>query len=464
MQNSPDIQNGHRGCSTSTRRLSIPILKVLNSILDESRDDLYLVHTHSPVTLRRNRLPAFDMRTVLVIFVLVNYICAFLMVLTVRVSQKRFDGVKYFLANFIFQSAGMTLALLRPHISPLFSVVLANALMFSGVIAFSLGAGKFTHRHISRAPHLIYTAVFLSAYCYFTYVMPDIRIRTMLFSGMLIPVFAFIAHTLLAPSDKKFAPHCIFPGISFILFTALYIFRFYYAFSGNDISNYFSTHSPDAVINILTMLLSILLMYSIQHMISSRLFAEFEQLAADQSKLLVQMEEMATKDHLTGLYNRRKIEEIIKYEIGQYNRYEIPLCLILCDIDHFKDINDSYGHDVGDTVITHTTRLLCDNKRDTDNAGRWGGEEFIIVTPHTSLEQTMVLAERFRRTIESSQPATAAGHTVTLSFGIAQYSRGMSVEAFIKQADKALYRAKQHGRNRVEATCAPPVCTDPLPA
>ncbi|MFV0349656.1 MAG: GGDEF domain-containing protein [Halodesulfovibrio sp.] len=400
-------------------------------------------------------MPALDMRTILIIFVLINYICAFLMFLTVRVSKKRFAGVQYFLINFVFQSAGLSLALLRLHIPQLFSIVAANALMFSGVIAISLGAGKFTHRHIPKAPHLIYTAVFIGAYAYFTYVMPDIRIRTMLFTSMLIPVFAFTAFTFLVPSDKKFSKHCIFPGISFLLFTALYAFRFYHACSYGIEDNYFDDHSLETIIHITTTLLTVILMYSIQHMISSRLFSEFEQLTDTQSALLADMEKLATRDHLTGLFNRRKIEEIIKYEVEQFNRYEQPLCLILCDIDNFKSINDSFGHDVGDSVIIHTTEIISTNKRAADNAGRWGGEEFIIITPSTSLEQATVLAERFRSAIECNPPAATVSHPATLSFGVVQYTHGMSVEQFVKLADKALYRAKQQGRNRVEVSNCP---------
>ena len=394
-----------------------------------------------------------DMRTVLIIFVLVNYICVCLMALTVKANQKRFAGVELFLTNFVFQSAGMTLALMRSHIPQLISVIVANLLMFSGVVIFAFGAGRFTRRSVSRPVYLLYLTVFTGGYTYFTYITPDIRMRTMMFSGMLLPVFTHIAYMLFRPADSNNRQHCTLAGVTFTLFAMLYMTRFCFAFTGDGIDNYFETSSPDTIFNIFTLLLTILLIYSIQHMINNRLFSDFEQLTAEQAAMLTRMEEMATKDHLTGVYNRRKIEEIIRYEIGQHERYGKPLSLILCDIDYFKNINDSWGHDIGDEVIMHTTGLISTNKREVDNVGRWGGEEFIIVTPQTALKQAVALAERFRHLCGSEQPdATPAGlPPVTLSFGVAQYAQGMTLEAFVKSVDIALYRAKERGRNRVES-------------
>ncbi|WP_167942210.1 GGDEF domain-containing protein [Desulfobaculum xiamenense] len=396
------------------------------------------------------------MRTILAILVLVNYACAGLMVLTVKVSAKRFDGVKYFLANFVLLSAGITLALFRPLIPQLFSIILANACMFAGIVAVAFGAGRFTGRDILRSPYCVYSAVFLVAYSYFTYAVPDIRVRTMLFSGMVLPIFCHIAFVFLRPSDGGHHRHCMFAGITYVLFSILYMFRFYCAFVGDDIPEYFSAHSPDAVINILTIILTIFLMYSIQHMIGRRLLAELEYFMDVQSDMLVEMKDMAIRDHLTGIYNRRKIEETLKREREQFERYGNPLSLILCDIDTFKAINDTFGHDVGDKVIVHITGLIAGHKRDADRIGRWGGEEFIIVSPQTTLEQATMMAERFRSIVESNQPECVGGERpVTISLGVAQFSSGMSVEDFVKCADEALYGAKQHGRNRVEVSpCA----------
>ena len=390
------------------------------------------------------------MRTALTIYVLINYVCAYLMAATFKVSKNRFGGVGYFLLHFIFQAVGMTIALMRPAIPQFFSVILANTLMICGVISFTLGAAMFTRRRVSRLPFALYTGVFIAAFLYFTYITPDIQIRILLFSGMLIPIFLYVAYILFKPTDATYKEHCGFTGTAALMFAALFLVRVYVTYINGPVADYVNAQSPDAIINMFTTLLTVLLLYSVQHMINGRLLAELELLTDTQSGMLLKMEHLATKDHLTGAYNRRKIEEIIKSEISRYNRREQPLCLILCDIDNFKSINDNFGHDVGDKVITHTIDLITAHKRDTDKAGRWGGEEFIIVCPMTNIEHATAMAERLRNIIESHQPdCTQKRQKVTVSFGVAQYVTGSSVESFVKCADKALYRAKQRGRNTV---------------
>lgn len=395
-------------------------------------------------------MPDFDMRTALTIYVLINYACAYLMAATFKVSKNRFGGVGFFLLNFIFQAVGMTIALMRPAVPQFFSIILANALMICGIISFALGAATFTRRRVSRLPFALYAGFFVAAFLYFTYITPDIRIRILLFSGMLIPIFLYVAYILFKPADATYKEHCGFTATAALMFAALFLVRLYLTYTHGPVADYIKDQSPDVVINMFTTLLTVLLLYSVQHMINGRLLAELEVLSEAQAVMLVKMERLATKDHLTGAYNRRKIEEIIKYEIARHNRYNEPLCLILCDIDRFKRINDNFGHDTGDKVIVHTIDLITAHKRDTDMAGRWGGEEFIIVSPQTSIEHATAMAERLRCIIESQQPECALGkQKVTVSFGVAQYVTGSSEESFVKCADKALYRAKQRGRNSV---------------
>ena len=160
------------------------------------------------------------------------------------------------------------------------------------------------------------------------------------------------------------------------------------------------------------------------------------------------VEELAISDYLTKLYNRSKLDEELSNEILRAARYETPLCIILLDIDHFKNVNDSYGHQMGDSVLKQIARILKRNTRKVDILGRWGGEEFLIVMPSISIEGGVQLAEKLRVGIE--------GHvfdfigTQTASFGVTEYHDGDTLESLIKRVDEALYRAKTNGRNRVE--------------
>ncbi len=161
-----------------------------------------------------------------------------------------------------------------------------------------------------------------------------------------------------------------------------------------------------------------------------------------------ELELISITDRLTGLYNRRKLDEVLTREIARATRYTEALSVIILDIDHFKAVNDQYGHQTGDLVLTEIASLLQSGVRETDILGRWGGEEFLIVCPNTSLEGSAVLAEHLRQMIQTLE-LTGVGHK-TCSFGVAQMASEEPINAMIARADSALYRAKNGGRNRVE--------------
>lgn len=159
------------------------------------------------------------------------------------------------------------------------------------------------------------------------------------------------------------------------------------------------------------------------------------------------LEKLASTDKLTGIYNRHKFEEMFKIEIDRVLRYETPLTLIMFDIDHFKKVNDTFGHDVGDYVIKNMVNVVEKNIRTTDLLVRWGGEEFIILCPQTDSINATTLAEKLRSAIEAASFDKVG--TVTCSFGVTFYKDKESGDSFIKRADNALYEAKNQGRNRV---------------
>ncbi|MDD3443581.1 MAG: sensor domain-containing diguanylate cyclase, partial [Sulfurimonas denitrificans] len=161
------------------------------------------------------------------------------------------------------------------------------------------------------------------------------------------------------------------------------------------------------------------------------------------------LEKMANTDNLTGIYNRRKFEEIIKIEMERSARYNSNLSLIMIDIDHFKRINDTYGHDEGDNVIRKTVEIVSKNIRHLDVFVRWGGEEFIVLCPQTESKNASILAEKLRVAIESVNYETLG--KITCSFGVTSYIKDEDKSSFIKRLDTALYSAKDEGRNRVVA-------------
>lgn len=161
---------------------------------------------------------------------------------------------------------------------------------------------------------------------------------------------------------------------------------------------------------------------------------------------------LSVTDRLTGLNNRLKLDEALAEELTRARRYEYEFAVIMVDVDKFKLINDTHGHHVGDQVLIQLADLLREHCRATDVAGRWGGEEFMLVCPETGPTGVLALAEQLRASIEATRfPGV---ERVTASFGVSHYRPGDSVETVTKRADEALYRAKEHGRNRVESAFA----------
>ena len=169
-------------------------------------------------------------------------------------------------------------------------------------------------------------------------------------------------------------------------------------------------------------------------------------------------EDLASVDGLTGLFNRRHFLELAESEWSRFDRYERPLSLMMIDIDHFKSINDRFGHDIGDRVIEHVASICREGKRASDIVARIGGEEFVTLLPETPLDSALLVAERLRRRIAESPLLDAAARVaLTASIGVAEAgARTGNIAALMKDADEALYRAKNAGRDRVVAAGAEP--------
>ena len=164
---------------------------------------------------------------------------------------------------------------------------------------------------------------------------------------------------------------------------------------------------------------------------------------------LARIQELATRDALTGTNNRRHLMEQLQQEKSRSGRSQGSLCVCIIDIDHFKAVNDRFGHVVGDTVLKTFARVAQTDLRATDCLGRYGGEEFLLILPGTTLETAQGVAERMRLRIEQATLPELGDRGVTASFGVAEYRAPEDIMACVARADKALYEAKAAGRNRV---------------
>lgn len=224
----------------------------------------------------------------------------------------------------------------------------------------------------------------------------------------------------------------------------------------NNKSEYILT--PDKKIGLFPMisenkLLGCIVTKSTDNILSEKEIEYLEQLSnqsattLNRANVYAEILKHATLDALTGFYNRRQLEERIKQETSSAKRQHRNLCAIMTDIDYFKKVNDTYGHSAGDLVLKTVSREIKNQLRDYDVAGRYGGEEFVILLPFTKLEEAQMVAERLRKAVENKRIELADKQyiNVTISLGVAEYKE----KDFIENADKALYKAKESGRNKV---------------
>jgi diguanylate cyclase (GGDEF)-like protein len=161
----------------------------------------------------------------------------------------------------------------------------------------------------------------------------------------------------------------------------------------------------------------------------------------------LKLKHLSQTDQLTKVHNRRYIDVLLQKQDYYFRRNRQECCIVLADLDHFKSVNDNYGHVIGDEVLVEFAQLVKEFIREGDHFARWGGEEFMIVLPHTNLSQGITLARNLRKVI-SDHDFSTVGHQ-SASFGVSSFVSGMSIKEILDAADKALYSSKAKGRNCV---------------
>jgi diguanylate cyclase (GGDEF)-like protein len=180
------------------------------------------------------------------------------------------------------------------------------------------------------------------------------------------------------------------------------------------------------------------------------------ELTEERIRMMEKLQKLAITDGLTKLYNSRSFYSQLELEVDRFNRYQHPLSLLLLDIDHFKDYNDTYGHLEGDKVLVKFSQIIKSCLRANDSAYRYGGEEFTVLLPETGGERAKTVAQRIRKTLEIEKftPRPDQDVQITISIGVTQYFPKEELSTFIQRADKAMYLSKQNGRNKVSVMFA----------
>lgn len=309
---------------------------------------------------------------------------------------------------------------------------LITATVFTAAMIWLIRFRELPTRAAEELLYVVFGGIFLFVlfYSMYLYKPPGLVHLALIITYLWMPVLYVLVFTMYERRDAFLR--------SALFFVLVFLISLPYALSTLSSESPFEGFNSLGQLYLSNAVLIVLLFFL------SRLKGELRKTRA----LAEHMTSLAHTDPLTGVLNRRGLEAILERETERASRYGKPLSLIFFDLDSFKEVNDSLGHNFGDSVLIEVSRLVESQLRISDQIGRWGGDECIIVAPETSQESAQHLADRLRTAVED-HPFGPAGH-LSASFGVATFRPGDSNATLLKRLDIALYRAKIQGKNRVE--------------
>lgn len=380
-----------------------------------------------------------DLRTLSLTLILFSVLFGIGMFLFGR-AYRSFVGIKLMGLGYLIIGIGHFLLGMRDVLNDFTTIVVANPVICLGAILIYRGLFSFLDITPKLGYHfnLLLIPLFAGLLYYYRFQDPDINVRIILFS-------LFYSLTCFIPAFgiwKRYKNHSSIQ--IHILFYMFFIMGIFYLF--RTVWTSFETQHLNfmdaGVIHSITVIVSELLV----------IMTSFITIWMASDKLQEKLSIMARTDSLTQIYNRRTFEESCDVELSRASRKKSTFSIIICDLDLFKNINDQYGHPMGDEVLKVFAGVLRDNVRRHDVVARFGGEEFVILLPETDSNRSMIVAENIRKKTRSSCISSKDYSNIlfSASFGVSHYDHDdndwMSV---LKRADKALYSAKQNGRDRV---------------
>ena len=381
----------------------------------------------------KRQINAPHVPTLLLIIVITSATLAIAVGWVARLDDQ--DGLKKWTGALILHTLVFALFSLRDKVPDFLSILLANIALSCTYALLLAAIGQFQQRRI--APALLWGPPLLTA-CFFALSLSNISARIigggLIFAGQILSV-------LFALTNRQYPIHGrgkhLMIGGFIMMIGVIFIRILGEALSAEGTQSIVRT-TPIQILTFLSAFVTLIL--------TSNGFVLMTKERADERSHL-----LARKDRLTGVWNRIQLEEATQQEMSRLERYGHPVALIMMDLDHFKRINDQFGHATGDMILKGFCDIVHSCIRSTDVLGRWGGEEFVLVMPNSGFASAAQLAERIRSALE--QHEFPGGHKITASFGFAVCQSTDTCESWLHRADMALYRAKTAGRNRVEAEC-----------
>ena len=380
-------------------------------------------------------LPLFDPRTIIVMASVMSLMMGGVMFFLRRIYPPNIHGLLHWAIAPFMCCISTALFAARGLIPDLISSAGSNMILLSGAALFYWGSQRFHDIAPSYKFWVAVLAACMPAFVWFIAVDPQYEVRVVLFTAIMMWILVSHARLLLTRGDANAFTRPT--GYLLILQCGFLVLRMVDALQGHGVAGLLDPSGAQITYLMAYTFTFLLLVVGIILMAAERMRVEFEHLA--------------THDSLTLALTRRAWLENCSRELARCRRHGHNMAVVMMDLDHFKNINDTHGHQVGDQVLVDFSQRVRQQLRQADRLGRFGGEEFVLLLPETSPEDALKVAERIR----TSRRQLPDVPLCTVSIGIATFENGTdSVNHLLARADEALYRAKDLGRNRVETATA----------
>tara|TARA_R110000772_G_scaffold14500_1_gene41835 strand:- start:755 stop:1978 length:1224 start_codon:yes stop_codon:yes gene_type:complete len=395
-----------------------------------------------------------DMRTLFIVNAIETMLIAFVLFFIWK-WQEFGSSLKYItMAYFSLAIGGMLLGL-RDLIPDFFTIILSNALYVLWILLIWKGIRSNRNLHYSNFFAFIVLLLFIVTFSFFTVIEPDTKVRIIIISLMLASVSFVAARDILhkTPGKNVSAEHWYTASV-LTIYCLFLLLRIIATIFDNISQDFMSANMMQQwsvlLLNLTAITFSLGFLWILHREVENQLHENTLALAKINAEInhlkeLAVLESM--HDPLTGTGNRRKFEDDTSLNFSPHLNSEKSISLAFLDIDHFKKLNDTYGHDAGDEVLVSLSALINQNIRKFDTVYRFGGEEFVILMPETDIRIATEISERLRKLIENN--IKIDGKPVTVSIGVTESEEQDTLEDIIERADKLMYKAKQTSRNLV---------------